>query len=89
MTGWFYTTSGEAKSWLHSRGLNETVADLNPTVLDVPINLSSFLNPIPQPLDTLQHVQLEYPDAKSSPNENQVYEIMKGFGDNITEHDAG
>ncbi|CAJ2658198.1 unnamed protein product [Trifolium pratense] len=88
-TGWFYTTSREAKSWLHSRGLNETVADLNPTVLDVPINLSSFHNPIPQPLVTLQHVQLEYPDAKSSPIENQVYEILKGFGDNITEHDAG
>ncbi|GAU38973.1 hypothetical protein TSUD_378490 [Trifolium subterraneum] len=72
MSGWFYTTSREAKSWLQSRGSNETVADLYSTVLD-----------------SLQHAQPEYPDAKSSPNENQVYQIMKGFGDNITEHDVG
>ncbi|WJX27321.1 hypothetical protein P8452_16151 [Trifolium repens] len=36
MTGWFFTTSQEAKSWLPSRGSTETVADLNSTVLDVP-----------------------------------------------------
>ncbi|CAJ2658196.1 unnamed protein product [Trifolium pratense] len=36
MTGWFFTTSQEAKSWLQSRGSTETVADLNSTVLDVP-----------------------------------------------------
>jgi pentatricopeptide repeat protein len=87
--GWFYTTIQEAMSWLQSGGSDETVADLNSTVLDVPINLSSIPNPIPQPLDSLQHIQLEYPDGKSSPNENQIYEIMKGFGDNVTEHDAG
>jgi pentatricopeptide repeat protein len=40
MTGWFFTTSQEAKSWLQSwllsSGSTETVADLNSTVLDVP-----------------------------------------------------
>ncbi|WJX22966.1 hypothetical protein P8452_12220 [Trifolium repens] len=36
MTGWFFTTIQEAKSWLPSRGSTETVADLNSTVLDVP-----------------------------------------------------
>lgn len=36
MSGWFFTTSQEAKSWLQSRGSTETVASLNNTVLDVP-----------------------------------------------------
>ncbi|KAK2394332.1 pentatricopeptide repeat-containing protein, chloroplastic [Trifolium repens] len=36
MTGWFITTSQEAKSWLQSRSSNEKVDDLNSTVLDVP-----------------------------------------------------
>ncbi|GAU38976.1 hypothetical protein TSUD_378520 [Trifolium subterraneum] len=35
MTGWFVTTSQEAKSWLQSRGSTKSVADLNSTVLDV------------------------------------------------------
>ncbi|CAJ2658199.1 unnamed protein product [Trifolium pratense] len=33
----FFATSQEAKSWLQSRGTNETDSDLNTTLLDVPV----------------------------------------------------